>query len=162
MIESKFRNILYSEKKENKFQLRVPCSCLANPGKIYPSYNQKSRFIMGFLQKSTHRFFGCNMNSSLTGISVQTWHGKRAYEQESLGIQPVWAKSTGEGSPCRYATLWISQVVLVVKNPFDPWVRKKPWRRAWQPTPVFLPGKFHGQREPGGPQSTGLQAARHN
>ena len=29
---------------------------------------------------------------------------------------------------------------------FDPWVRKIPWRRAWQPTPVFLPGKPHGQR----------------
>ena len=29
---------------------------------------------------------------------------------------------------------------------FDLWVRKIPWRRAWQPTPVFLPGKFHGQR----------------
>ena len=26
----------------------------------------------------------------------------------------------------------------------DPWVRKIPWRR-WQPTPVFLPGKFHGR-----------------
>ena len=45
------------------------------------------------------------------------------------------------------------QVVLVVKNPpvkcrkltmrheFDPWVGKFPWRRAWQPTPVFLPGE---------------------
>ena len=32
---------------------------------------------------------------------------------------------------------------------FDPWVRKFPWRREWQPTPVFLPGEFHGQR-PGG------------
>ena len=29
---------------------------------------------------------------------------------------------------------------------FDPWVRKIPWSRKWQPTPVFLPGKFHGQR----------------
>ena len=28
----------------------------------------------------------------------------------------------------------------------DPWVRKIPWRRKWQPTPVFLPGKFHGER----------------
>ena len=27
-----------------------------------------------------------------------------------------------------------------------PWVRKIPWRRARQPTAVFLPGKFHGQR----------------
>ena len=29
---------------------------------------------------------------------------------------------------------------------FDPWVRKIPWRRAWQLTPVFLPGESHGQR----------------
>ena len=29
---------------------------------------------------------------------------------------------------------------------FDPWARKIPWRRKWQPTPVLLPGKFHGQR----------------
>ena len=29
---------------------------------------------------------------------------------------------------------------------FDPWVRKRPWRRKWQPTPVSLPGTFHGQR----------------
>ena len=39
----------------------------------------------------------------------------------------------------------------VVKNPsasagFDPWVRNIPWRRKWQPTPVFLLGKPHGQR----------------
>ena len=30
---------------------------------------------------------------------------------------------------------------------FDPWVRKVPWRRKWQLTPVLLPGKFHGQRQ---------------
>ena len=29
---------------------------------------------------------------------------------------------------------------------FDPWVGKIPWRKKWQPTPVFLPGKSHGQR----------------
>ena len=29
---------------------------------------------------------------------------------------------------------------------FDPWVRKIPWRRKCQPTPVFLPGESHGQR----------------
>ena len=28
---------------------------------------------------------------------------------------------------------------------FDPWVGKIPWRRSWQPTPVFLPGELHGQ-----------------
>ena len=29
---------------------------------------------------------------------------------------------------------------------FDPWFGKIPWRRAWPPTPVFLPGESHGQR----------------
>ena len=29
---------------------------------------------------------------------------------------------------------------------FNPWVRKIPWRRKWQPTPVFLPGESHGWR----------------
>ena len=46
-----------------------------------------------------------------------------------------------------------SQVALVLKNPpdnvgdrFDPWVGKISWRRTWQPTLLFLPGEFHGQR----------------
>ena len=29
---------------------------------------------------------------------------------------------------------------------FDPWVRKIPWRRKWQPTPVHLPQEFYGKR----------------
>ena len=49
---------------------------------------------------------------------------------------------------------WASVVSQMVKNPpcqcrrprFDPWVGKLPWRKEWQPTPVFLTGHFHGQR----------------
>ena len=32
------------------------------------------------------------------------------------------------------------------RHVFDPWVGKIPWRRKWQPSPAFLPGKSHGQR----------------
>ena len=32
------------------------------------------------------------------------------------------------------------------RHGFDPWVRRIPWRREWQPTPVFLPAESHGQR----------------
>ena len=28
---------------------------------------------------------------------------------------------------------------------FNPWIRKIPWRKAWQPTPVFLPGESQGR-----------------
>ena len=68
---------------------------------------------------------------------------------------------------CRrtYSTLWKLSVLMLtgfpggasVKEPacqcrsyrrpgFDPWVGKIPWRRAWQPIPVFLPGESLGQR----------------
>ena len=36
--------------------------------------------------------------------------------------------------------------VIAVRHRFDPWVGKIPWSRKWQPTPVFLPGKFYGQK----------------
>ena len=67
-----------------------------------------------------------------------------------------------------------SQEVLVLKNPpadnvgrlrrlgFDPWVRKNPWRRAWEPTPVFLPGESPWTEEPSGLHSTGLPRVRHD
>jgi len=46
-------------------------------------------------------------------------------------------------------SLWLKQegIHLQCRRPgFDPWVRKILWRRKWQPTPIFLPGKSHGQR----------------
>ena len=33
-----------------------------------------------------------------------------------------------------------------MRRRFNPWVGKIPWRRAWQPAPVFLPGESNGQR----------------
>ena len=63
-----------------------------------------------------------------------------------------------------YVCCQASQVALVVKNlppnargirdqRFDPWVwvRKIPWRRKWQPTPLFFPGGSPWTEEPGGP-----------
>ena len=45
------------------------------------------------------------------------------------------AGSYGKESTCQYR-----------RHRLNPWVRKIPWRRRWQPTPVFLPGKSHGHR----------------
>ena len=42
------------------------------------------------------------------------------------------------------------------------WVGKIPWRRAWQPTPVFLPGQSPWTEEPGGLQSMWPQRVRNN
>ena len=40
----------------------------------------------------------------------------------------------------------VKSLPAVWETGFDPWVRKIPWRRKWQPIPVFLPGKSHGWR----------------
>ena len=52
-----------------------------------------------------------------------------------------------------YREIQAALVAQLIKNPpaveetrFDPWVGEGPWRREWLPSPVFLPGKFHGQR----------------
>ena len=38
------------------------------------------------------------------------------------------------------------RICLQSRRPrFNHWVGKMPWRREWLPTPVFLPGKSHGQ-----------------
>ena len=45
--------------------------------------------------------------------------------------------TVGKESPCQYRRH--------KRCGFNYWVRKIPWRKKWQPTPAFLPGKFHGQ-----------------
>ena len=45
---------------------------------------------------------------------------------------------------------------------FDPWVGKTPWRKKWQPTPIFLPGKLHGQRALVGYSPWGHERVRHD
>ena len=69
------------------------------------------------------------------------------------------------------ASLWwklfttILQVVKYLPAMWDTRVRSlgwdDPWRRKWQPTPVFLSGESPWTEEPGGLQSMGLQRVRH-
>ena len=55
-----------------------------------------------------------------------------------------------------------SKECLQCRLGFYPWVGKIPWRRAWQPTPVFMPGESPWTEEPGGLQSTGSKGVRHD
>ena len=55
---------------------------------------------------------------------------------------PTWVQSGFPGG------WWVKNLPAMqeTRGGFNPWVRKIIWRRAWQPTPVFLPGESHGQR----------------
>ena len=72
-----------------------------------------------------------------------------------------------------YGKICSSQVVLVVNNSpanagrcrrheFNSWVKEIPWRRKWQPTLVFLPGKSHGQRSLASCSLWDRRRVRHN
>ena len=100
------------------------------------------------------------------------WEDKGMIEDEKIGqgslvccMQSVGYKQSDKQSVgYKLQTEWLSwtewlmgasQVAIVVKNPlanagdikrlgFDPWVMKIPWRKEWQPTPVFLPEESLG------------------
>ena len=57
----------------------------------------------------------------------------------------------------------VKRILLQCRRPgFDSCVGKIPWRRAWQPTPVFLPGESPWTEVPGGLQSLGSQRVGQN
>ena len=62
---------------------------------------------------------------------------------------PWWLK--GKESACQCRT-----------HGFHPWMGKIPWRRKWQPTPVFLPEKSHRQRSLVGHSVWGCKRVRHD
>ena len=85
----------------------------------------------------------------------------RGWKDLSEGGIPSWGLPLG-------LFPWGSLLAQLVKNPpavqetpFDSWVGKIPWRRAWQPTRVFLPGESAWTKETGGLQSMGLQRVKH-
>ena len=65
-----------------------------------------------------------------TGL-VARWHPGYSW------IRDWTHRSSGEDSAC--------QCRRCKRHGFNPWVGKTPWRRVWQPTPVFFPGESHGQ-----------------
>ena len=74
----------------------------------------------------------------------------------SVSLLFPWASGYTSRSPSFGFPRWVSgkeSTCQCRKCGFDPWVEKIPWRRSWQPTPVFLPGESPWTEEPGGVQS---------
>ena len=71
-------------------------------------------------------------------------------ELRKLPFSPIGLKSILKFMISMLARVWeIKQEII-------------PWRRAWQPTPVFLPGESAWTEEPGGLQTMGLQKVEHS
>ena len=82
---------------------------------------------------------------------IELFTGERSFIPP--GTRPVelpWWLS-GEESTCQCR-----------RHRFDPWIGQIPWRRAWQPAAVFLPGESPWTEGAGGLQSRGSQRVRHS
>ena len=97
----------------------------------------------------------CYCNSFLTGLPTLFLFVNLKKNWSTVGLQCF--KYTAKWFINTQTHIWVFKVGSSGKasacqcrrcrsRGFNPWARKIPWRRKWQPTPVFLPGKFHGQR----------------
>ena len=98
-----------------------------------------------------------NQGDDLWLLGIQCASKESAFNAGDPGLIPGSVRSQelnpGEeiGYPLQYS--WSSLKAQTVKNVaqtvkpamWETWVGKIPWRRVWPPTPVFLPGEFHGQ-----------------
>ena len=100
--------------------LTMPSRKLFKYGVMWPPWNSE-RFMTTRLISWYNLHFEVE-NLDLCHLSHLAW--------------PKWHSSTEYSCQCRRCK----------KCEYNPWVRKIPWSRKWQPSPVFLPGKFHRQR----------------
>ena len=70
----------------------------------------------------------------MKGLLLLLWFDFSWKESLIYTVLPTWLSGKESVCQCRRGK----------RCRFNPWVRKIPWRRAWQPTPLFLPRKLHG------------------
>ena len=133
----------------------LPCSFLENPrdgGAWWAA-------VYGVTQSQT-RLKRLSSNSSSTSARMRT-QGKHCLKvpggafftgSHSFPWHEIWLTWFDLGNRLNWLPRWLSgkestcQCRRCHKRQFNPWVGKIPWRKKWHLTPVFLPGKFHGQK----------------
>ena len=100
-------------------------------------------FFVLFSRRSTKSYKSCTNLKSLEA----TWQRYPSF----LLVLSKGLPFSGKESSCQCK-----------RHRFDPWVHKIPWRREWQPAPVFLPRKSHGQRNLAGYSPGHCKRAGHN
>ena len=164
--------VLYIEWINGSYYIGPPCSSKDFLYKDFPVAQTVKN--LPAMQETRVRFLGWEVpleKGMAIHSSILTWRipwTEKPGGLQSVGSQRVrhdWATNihTHIGLP-----RWLSgkesacQCRRYRRCGFDPWVGKSPWRRKWQPIPVFLPGKIPWTEEPGRLQSMGLQRVGHD
>ena len=96
-------------------------------------------------QKSKLNSSVMNLHTRVGDISPCSKGNSQSYRSK-IGL-PGWLSGKECACQCRKLRRW----------GFDPWIRKIPWRSKWEPSPIFLPGKSHGQKSQEGYSPWGLK-----
>ena len=142
----------------------------------FPVIYSRSLLIIYFIYSSVHMGLSCCLRSKEstcnagatrdTGSIPALWTSPREGHGNPLQytclenpmgrgawqLQSIGSKRDGHDwsdlayTWCAYGGFLGDSVVKDLPADEGPWVGKIPWRGKWQPTPIFLPGKFHGER----------------
>ena len=99
---------------------------------VLPSLHESKRSCQG-QQGNPHCRCPSPVHRGHSGDCQSTWA-----ETPLPSVGGEWVRQLRGGAVCLLPQCW--------KRGFDPWAGKITWRRKWQPTPILLPGKFHGLR----------------
>ena len=113
-------------------------------------FNMLSRLVISFFPRSKHLLISLLQSSSAVILEP-----RKIYTTTKMYILNMYTLMDLPGGSV------VKNYLQCERSGFDPWVRKIPWRRKWQPTPVFLPGKSHGQRSLVGYSPWGCKRVRH-
>ena len=83
-------------------------------------------------------------------------HKEQTSQVNDFSISYVWSKGFPGGSVVQNPPANAGDTLSI------PGSRRFPWRRKWQSTPVFLPGKFHGQNSLAGYSPPGKKRVGHD
>ena len=107
--------------------------------KMYSCWENKRWYMLAKVYPGDESY---TTSLNLIAVTVE----KEKISSELLNIQ-VWKINSSNGLYCLPWLLSRKESTCQCRRcGFDPWVGKIPWRKKWQPTPVFSPGKSHGQR----------------
>ena len=113
------------------------------------TYNEGDQGLIPELGRSP----GGGHGNPLQYSGLENPHGQRSLagyspggHKESDMTERLSTHMQTRDSRASLAAQTVKNLPAVRRPEFNPWVGKVPWRRAWQPSPVFLPGEVHGQR----------------
>ena len=131
--------------------LNIQWQCLS----VFQSIPTKYLFSIFLIIYLTHPVNLCVLYFSVSHFSKQ--------KEKQIYHSTVW----NENIFCHICASLVAQMIKKIslqcgRPEFNPWVGKIPWRRAWQTTPVFLPGESPWTEEPGRLQSMESQRVGHD